>query len=35
MEPTLKVAQDYPQVRFESITGYRQTVNVATANARY
>ncbi|HEY9207649.1 MAG TPA: BMP family ABC transporter substrate-binding protein [Acidovorax sp.] len=35
MEPTLKVAQDYPQVKFESITGYKQAPNVATANARY
>ncbi len=35
MEPTLKVARDFPLVRFESITGYKQTPNVATANARY
>ena len=35
MEPTLKVARDFPDVRFESITGYRQADNVATANARY
>ena len=35
MEPTLKVAQDYPQVKFESITGYKTTPNVAAANARY
>ena len=35
MEPTLKVAQDYPDVKFESITGYKQAPNVATANARY
>lgn len=35
MEPTLKVARDYPNVKFESITGYKQAVNVATANARY
>ena len=35
MEPTLKVAQDYPQVKFESITGYKTTLNVAAANARY
>ena len=35
MEPTLKVAQDFPHVKFESITGYKQTANVATANARY
>ncbi|PIF89871.1 nucleoside-binding protein [Acidovorax sp. 62] len=35
MEPTLKVAQDFPHVKFESITGYKQAPNVATANARY
>jgi basic membrane protein A len=35
MEPTLKVARDFPDVRFESITGYKAAPNVATANARY
>jgi basic membrane protein A len=35
MEPTLKVARNFPQVRFESITGYKTAPNVATANARY
>lgn len=35
MEPTLKVAQDFPGVRFESITGYKTAANVAVANARY
>jgi basic membrane protein A len=35
MEPTLKVAKEFPQVRFESITGYKTAANVATANARY
>jgi basic membrane protein A len=35
MEPTLKVAKDFPDVRFESITGYKAAPNVATANARY
>ncbi|MFM7801228.1 MAG: BMP family ABC transporter substrate-binding protein [Limnohabitans sp.] len=35
MEPTLKVAADFPQVKFESITGYKTAPNVATANARY
>ena len=35
MEPTLKVAREFPQVKFESITGYKQADNVATANARY
>ena len=35
MEPTLKVAQDFPNVKFESITGYKTSANVAVANARY
>jgi len=35
MEPTLKVARDFPGVRFESITGYKTAPNVAVANARY
>jgi simple sugar transport system substrate-binding protein len=35
MEPTLKVAKDFPDVKFESITGYKTATNVAVANARY
>lgn len=35
MEPTLRVARDFPNVRFESITGYKTAPNVSTANARY
>jgi basic membrane protein A len=35
MEPTLKVAREFPDVKFESITGYKTAPNVATANARY
>ena len=35
MEATLKVAQEFPKVRFESITGYKTAPNVAAANARY
>lgn len=35
MEPTLKVAQEFPNVKFESITGYKTGPNVAVANARY
>ncbi|MDO5288209.1 MAG: BMP family ABC transporter substrate-binding protein [Pseudomonadota bacterium] len=35
MEPTLKVARDFPQVKFESVTGYKLAPNVAAANARY
>jgi basic membrane protein A and related proteins len=35
MEPTLKVAQEFPAVKFESITGYKTAPNVAVANARH
>src|SRR6478735_3661783 len=35
MDPTMKVAKDFPDVKFESITGYKTAPNVATANARY
>jgi simple sugar transport system substrate-binding protein len=35
MEPTMKVAAEFPEVKFESITGYKTAANVATANARY
>ena len=35
MEPTLKVAREFPDVKFESITGYKTVANVAAANARY
>src|SRR3569623_1568985 len=35
MEPTLKVAKDFPDVKFESITGHKTAPNVAVANARY
>ncbi|MDI9335667.1 MAG: BMP family ABC transporter substrate-binding protein [Gammaproteobacteria bacterium] len=35
MTPTLKVAEEFPKTKFESITGYQQAPNVAIANARY
>jgi basic membrane protein A and related proteins len=35
MEPTLRVAADFPDVKFESITGYKTAANVSVANARY
>jgi simple sugar transport system substrate-binding protein len=35
MEPTLKVAKEFPDVKFESITGLKTAPNVAIANARY
>ena len=35
MEPTLKVAREFPDVKFESVTGYKTAANVAASNARY
>jgi basic membrane protein A and related proteins len=35
MEATMRVASEFPDVKFESITGYKTAVNVSTANARY
>lgn len=35
MEPTMRVAADFPEVKFESITGYKTAPNVSVANARY
>ena len=35
MAPTLKVAKDFPDVKFESVTGYKTAPNVGTSNARY
>ncbi len=35
MEPTMQVAKEFPQVRFESVTGYKRALNVSTSNARY
>jgi basic membrane protein A len=35
MEPTLKVAREFPAVKFESVTGYKTAPNVAASNARY
>ena len=35
MEPTLKVAKEFPNVKFESITGYKTDLDVSVANARY
>ncbi|MHB0919618.1 MAG: BMP family ABC transporter substrate-binding protein [Thiomonas delicata] len=34
MEPTLKVARDYPKVKFEHATGYKTAANVGTYDAR-
>ncbi len=35
MNPTLKVAQRYPDVKFEHATGYKRAANVATYSARF
>jgi basic membrane protein A and related proteins len=35
MNPTLKVAQRNPNVKFEHISGFRRADNLATANIRY
>jgi simple sugar transport system substrate-binding protein len=35
MNPTLKVAEEFPQTKFEHISGYRTTANVANANIRF
>jgi len=35
LEPTLRVAADYPQVTFEHAGGYKTAANVNTYNARY
>jgi len=35
MNPTLKVAQRHPDVKFEHATGYKRAANVATYSARF
>jgi basic membrane protein A and related proteins len=35
MNPTLKVARQFPDVKFVHLTGYKTASNVATANARF
>ena len=35
MNPTIKVAAKYPDVKFEHISGFKRADNVATANIRY
>ena len=35
MNPTLKVAKKYPNVKFEHATGYKTAKNVATYNAKF
>ncbi len=35
MEQTLKVAKEFPDVKFEHITGYKRAANMATGNIRF
>ena len=35
MNPTLKVAKQFPDVKFVHLTGYKTAANVASANARF
>ena len=35
MDPTIKVAKRFPDVKFEHATGYKQSENVASYNARF
>ncbi len=35
MDPTVKVAKKYPEVKFENATGYKHEKNVATYSARF
>ena len=35
MEPTLKVAKEFPEIKFEHMTGYKRSKNLATGNIRF
>ena len=35
MDPTLKVAAEFPEVKFDHITGYKRAPNMATGNIRF
>ena len=35
MDPTLKVAQEFPEIKFDHITGYKRAPNMATGNIRF
>ena len=35
MEPTLKVAKKFPNIKFEHATGYKRSTNVATYSAKF
>ena len=35
MDPTLKVSKEFPNVKFDHITGYKRSPNMATGNIRF
>ena len=35
MDPTLKVSKEFPNVKFDHITGYKRSKNMATGNIRF
>jgi simple sugar transport system substrate-binding protein len=35
MDPTLKVAKEFPEIKFDHITGYKRSTNMATGNIRF
>ena len=35
MNPTIKVAEQFPNVKFEHATGYKRADNVATYSSRF
>ena len=35
MDPTLKVAKEFPEIKFDHITGYKRAPNMATGNIRF
>ena len=35
MDPTLKVSKEFPDVKFDHITGYKRTANMGTGNIRF
>ena len=35
MDPTLKVAKEFPDIKFDHITGYKRAPNMATGNIRF
>lgn len=35
MDPTLKVSKEFPEIKFDHITGYKRSTNMATGNIRF